>query len=245
MDRREAGEELYRKKFAECGLDAAFDFIKRDWNSDHGRKMIVRCKSCGSVFSIWNEVFKGRQSRMYCKGCGAASDGATCIKARSPRVEEAMRFYSAGHSVRETADLFGFSKVDINNFAKRRKISNGRDWQSSGTASWRAKARQLFASGRVKQNRSNRWRANKYGCEYDPTISLKKLIERDGMRCALCGGMCDANDQEWNNGIGPLYPTIDHIIPMSKKGGHVWSNVQIAHAVCNYRKGARTEEVNA
>ena len=50
MDRREAGEELYRKKFAECGLDALFDFIKRDWNSDHGRKMIVRCKTCGLFF---------------------------------------------------------------------------------------------------------------------------------------------------------------------------------------------------
>ena len=65
------------------------------------------------------------------------------------------------------------------------------------------------------------------------------------MRCALCGGMCDAHSREWNNGIGPLYPTIDHITPMSKKGGHVWSNVQVAHAACNYRKGARIEEVNA
>ena len=34
----------------------------------------------------------------------------------------------------------------------------------------------------------------------------------------------------------PLYPTMDHIIPISKGGGHTWENVQVAHRVCNLNK---------
>ena len=243
MDRRTKGEENYRKKFSEFCLDEKFEFIRRDWTSDHGRKMFVKCKACGSEFLIWDEVFKGRQKYLLCKECGISS-GEKVVKARSPLVDEALKYYVSGHSVLETASAFGFTKVDINNWVKRRGLTNGRDWQQAGTLAWSKKAASLFASCKsykyFKKN-SHRGRAIKFGCEYDPSVNLKRLIKRDGLRCALCGGMCDINDNKWKNGIGPLYPTIDHIIPMAKKGGHVWSNVQIAHAICNYRKGARLE----
>lgn len=85
-------------------------------------------------------------------------------------------------------------------------------------------------------NDTHRHRARKYGCIYESGITLKKLIKRDGLRCALCGEMCDPNDHEWSEHFGPTSPTIDHIIPMSKGGGHVWNNVQVAHAICNSRK---------
>ena len=45
--------------------------------------------------------------------------------------------------------------------------------------------------------------------------------------------MCDLNDHSWSKYSGPMYPSIDHIIPMSKGGGHIWSNVQVAHIICN------------
>lgn len=84
---------------------------------------------------------------------------------------------------------------------------------------------------------SHRHRAKCFGCEYDGSITLAKLIKRDGLRCALCGEMCDMNDHSWSEYSGPMYPSIDHIIPMSKGGGHVWGNVQIAHIICNSYKG--------
>ena len=79
-------------------------------------------------------------------------------------------------------------------------------------------------------------RAKKKGVPYERGITLRKLIERDGLQCAICGLVCayEGNPQ------APLYPSIDHIIPMAKGGGHTWDNVQVAHRQCNSYKGART-----
>lgn len=84
-------------------------------------------------------------------------------------------------------------------------------------------------------------RALKYGVEYDASVNLDDLIAKDGLRCALCGEMCNISDYKKVDGhliYGNKYPSIDHIIPMSKGGGHVWDNVQVAHRICNSLKGA-------
>lgn len=95
----------------------------------------------------------------------------------------------------------------------------------------------------VRYNNCNhRLRAKKYGVAYEPGITLEKLIKRDGNICQICGEPCDKSDRSWGNGIGPLYPTQDHIIAMAKGGGHVWSNMQLAHALCNAIKSDRDEE---
>lgn len=102
------------------------------------------------------------------------------------------------------------------------------------------------ASKRAKGTIENhRHRARKYGCAYDSSVTLPKLIKFKGLRCGICGRMCDPNDHSWSKYFGPMYPTIDHIIPMSKGGGHTWDNVQVAHAICNSYKCDRMEEVIA
>lgn len=93
-----------------------------------------------------------------------------------------------------------------------------------------------------KTERSHIKRAKIHGCEWERGITLRKLIARDGLRCAICGKMCDRNDRSYGNGNGPLYPSIDHIIPISKGGGHTWENVQVAHLYCNTLKNDKLDE---
>ena len=113
-----------------------------------------------------------------------------------------------------------FSNVGYCSHACKRKATN--------------KARKMSPSGRTG---SYYVRARKYGVEYIPGITLKKVVARDGLRCAICGGMCDWNDHTWSSCSGPLYPSVDHIIPMAKGGPHIWENVQVAHVMCNSEKG--------
>lgn len=342
MSRRERAESYYRQKFEELGLSESFDFIGRDWSSDHGRKVFVRCKTCNAKFATYgvNMVFRGIQKHLLCPECGVASDGYD-IWIRSKLCEDAMLYYADGHSVAETAERFGVSKVQINSAVKHRGISNGRDFRQAANEYNSArsaealirhetlkqereakrarlaherqqaikeeqyrrkeehehkkqraeaeKAEALFhllndkihicsvcgkcfskaefmaSKGRTliptapkycskmcerkavnkakKKSPSGKTgnyydRAKKYGCEYEPGITLKKLIRRDGLRCAICGEMCDPNDHSWTQFSGPRYPSIDHIIPLSKGGGHIWCNVQVVHIICNSEKGA-------
>lgn len=391
MNRRQIGEESYRQKFEELGLADSFDFICRDWNSDKGTKVLVRCKTCGTEFYTWgfSEMLKGRQSHLLCIECGAASDGAD-VWERSPRCNEAMAYYTDGHTVRQTAEKFGVPESQINNSVKLRGLTNRRQWgeisdeqrerrryeaeqrlvdrldslgfdylggytnktgnvalkcracgdtfertanfamrgnlickkcehekalarqakqrmvhkaeaerkraereaariarslepsayqqsrtallddthtckvcgneytlreymESTGSRYYRdsgycsAECRDAHLKERAKiyhrgRRDSHRHRAVKYGCVYDSSVTLAKLIKRDGLRCALCGKMCDPNDHSWSKYSGPMYPSIDHIVPMSKGGGHVWNNVQVAHIICNSEKGACDHE---
>lgn len=69
----------------------------------------------------------------------------------------------------------------------------------------------------------------------DKDITLEALYRRDSGVCYLCGKSCDWNDKQ-ENIVGPSYPSIDHIIPVSRGGLHAWNNVRLAHFSCNVDK---------
>lgn len=81
-----------------------------------------------------------------------------------------------------------------------------------------------------------RFRSKRYGCSrFDDSITLKKVRAKYSDICQICGNPVDDKDIE-NGHIKRLYPTIDHIIPLSKGGTHTWNNVQLAHMCCNAGK---------
>lgn len=80
---------------------------------------------------------------------------------------------------------------------------------------------------------------------YDWSISIPKLIKRDKV-CKLCGKDIDITDIKEAKGTkiaGDNYPSIDHIIPVSKGGTHTWDNVQLAHRGCNTKKNNKTDVI--
>ena len=64
-----------------------------------------------------------------------------------------------------------------------------------------------------------------------PPLNNHELFRRDGYMCMYCGTA---------HADGDL--TRDHIIPISRGGRDVWSNVVSACRSCNTRKGSRTPE---
>ena len=77
----------------------------------------------------------------------------------------------------------------------------------------------------------------------DKDITVESLYEISNGKCALCGGDCNWGDHVIRDDgtfvVGAMYPSIDHIKPISKGGLHEWSNVQLAHFACNSKKGNR------
>ena len=85
-----------------------------------------------------------------------------------------------------------------------------------------------------KRHGKHKRRARMAGKPAD-VITLLELIERDAGVCALCGKRVRP---DWNH-LHNLYPSIEHIIPIARGGSHTWDNVQLAHRVCNSRKGTK------
>ena len=69
----------------------------------------------------------------------------------------------------------------------------------------------------------------------DSDITLEKLFTRDLGVCYLCGEACDWEDRT-GLATGMKYPTIEHVVPLSRGGLHSWENVKLAHMGCNIRK---------
>ena len=69
----------------------------------------------------------------------------------------------------------------------------------------------------------------------DKDITLEALYRRDSGVCYLCGGPCDWNDKT-DTTVRDNYPSIDHVVPISKGGLHAWGNIKLAHFGCNRKK---------
>jgi 5-methylcytosine-specific restriction endonuclease McrA len=61
-----------------------------------------------------------------------------------------------------------------------------------------------------------------------PPVSRKEILRRDANQCQYCGNRKQL--------------TIDHVIPLSRGGKHIWNNVVIACSTCNSRKSNKTPE---
>lgn len=56
---------------------------------------------------------------------------------------------------------------------------------------------------------------------------------RDDWVCQLCGVNCRRD----GNYLADDAPELDHILPLSRGGGHTWSNVMTLCRRCNNEKG--------
>ena len=79
--------------------------------------------------------------------------------------------------------------------------------------------------------------AKRQGVAKPARLSADVLIERDGNLCRLCDTEIDltlARNSRWG-------ATIDHIVPLSLGGSDEIENMQLAHWICNIKKGNRVD----
>jgi 5-methylcytosine-specific restriction endonuclease McrA len=187
-------------------------------------------------------------------------------KSKTPRDDEYIEAYYKTQSTVKAAKLCGVSRETIARACRRANIElngNGRNqsqtkitdkelireakslncveiarkYNMSAERVYR-RARKLGLNvnsvgggGHYRRRQSNIGKTS----EYDEGITLKKVRAKYHDVCQICGLMVDDTAIE-NGHIKRLYPTIDHIIPLSKGGTHTWENVRLAHMSCNAGK---------
>lgn len=96
---------------------------------------------------------------------------------------------------------------------------------------------QVYCSHECR-SKANRKRNPQAWTNWISTRRRRAIYERDGYICQLCGDPVDLTDDPQR---GPLAPSLDHIIPRSKGGGHESSNLRTAHRLCNALRGDRDD----
>ncbi len=226
----------------------ATGFMYAGGYSDTKGKVTIKCIECGCEFE--RTVAFVRKGQIKCPECEKQKRLIRITKAKQRKTEqrkerEAERkaknpdgFSYYQLSIRYKLDVVHVCEVCGDEYTLRQRMENEglKYCRDSGCCSKRCGKKKAAKKERAKGIKTIRHRVKKYGCEFDSSVSLKKLICRDGLRCAICGEMCNPNDHEWTEYFGPMSPTIDHIKPLSKGGSHTWDNVQVAHAICNSTK---------
>jgi 5-methylcytosine-specific restriction endonuclease McrA len=191
-----------------------------------------RCNKCGeskplSDFSKDRSARDGRQGR--CKPCAKAAHkeyyeaNAENIRARTRRHYESNREKRVEYSRQ-------YRRENAETIAR-----NNAEWRSRNPDYFRQKAREWRAlhPGAAEEQRNER-RARKAKAPSDGTNpTWQKVARRDGMECAYCGVVTVPKHDDRR-----LWPTLDHIVPLSRGGADSMGNAVLACFSCNSRKGA-------
>ena len=202
-------------------------------NSEAHGILTKTCVICGKEFS----TYKSRQ-----KTCSTE-----CSKIRSNKLSNVLakkKRHEAGGRTREEIHEEAIKRKEA---AEKKKAENIAYWlefserrvcECCGKEYIAHYPTSKYCSDKCSRHVSKEKR--KYaGCLVDSDITLRRLAQRDDNICQICGLMVDWSDKMKAKGTvicGPMYPSIDHICPISKGGMHAWDNVQLVHRKCNSYK---------
>lgn len=176
----------------------------------------LRCKSCGTVTT--KSCVSIRHGTARCDVCYKAELAEKKAKEKEAREKkrERKRFARYEESIKQ--ESFGVCCECGNLFVK----------PFDGAVCCSTKC--------TRRHENNKKDRRLVGVEQDRGITLSRVYDRDHGVCHLCGTQCDWSDYETRGGVvicGNNYPSIDHVIPLAKRGTHTWSNVRLAHRWCN------------
>jgi 5-methylcytosine-specific restriction endonuclease McrA len=110
--------------------------------------------------------------------------------------------------------------------SRRPRREYHRDYYQKNKAAW---AERRSVPG-FEARQSRRRRARLRNGHVEDVESLVVLELDDGV-CGICGEDVDPFDFQ-----------VDHVVPLSRGGENSYANTQVAHALCNQRKGPRLME---
>lgn len=186
----------------------------------------VRCKTCGSVFTLAMSKFRGpTKSSKCCKICDMAYVRNTLV------INTYMRSWESDEKERIKKETPKPKKEPKNKCAVCGRLTTRKKYCSvecSNKANNAARdlKKRMFAKSKI----------------VDKDITLQKLYLRDKGICWICGMMCDYSDYRRTEKAfiaGELYPSKDHVVPRFKGGEHSWKNVRLAHMKCNTDRGVK------
>jgi 5-methylcytosine-specific restriction endonuclease McrA len=181
------------------------------------------CKGCGKP--LQRTSVTGRDPK-WCPGCFLESRNRVRREARTernaPKLAERLVCVDCGTDIYRKHVSVTPTRCDP--CAKVRDYQTVRRWIADHPEQYRAMARRNAHERRVR----------KHSGEYEK-FDDREVFERDRWKCQICKRKV-RRDVEWPH---PLYPTLDHVVPVSEGGAHTRANARLACWECNNARGNR------
>ena len=198
---------------------------------NQSKRIRIKCRKCGNI--IERASSSVRQKNIHCEYC--AEKERQQIELQNERIK-LMRFFITLKESQEPKICACCGEQFFSQYAVALYCSD-KCKKKAKRLRYKERNPEKAVECRKKYTQDKHYiqRARKYGCAYEYGITRAKVAKRDNNVCQICGKVCNPLDKTWGD-FGPDYPTLDHIIPLSKGGPHLWGNVQCACGECNSSK---------
>ena len=208
----------------------------------------LTCEICGDAFSVervfgvppkscseeCRKAYRSREAKKYRE----KNKEAIALRMKKWRSEnaESIKEYNSKY-YKENPEYFERKNREWNAANAEAVAEYNYKWyrENIEVAKNASKRWRLSNPDKVRTYQSNRRSLKRNAWVED--VSLDVLLEESDWTCGICR---EPIPKEVNYG-SPLYPSLDHIIPLSKGGEHSYANTQPAHFSCNTRKRDKIE----
>lgn len=227
------------QKRTEEQVDAIVRKYNSNWRYKSGYtsgdcRINIQCTICGTIFNRSMNTIRHKHA----EGC------VYCLKLEKEKVREQIEERKRIRHEQAIANrpvLIAKARAKQREATKQRQEARRHDCPICGTSTTRPKycSDKCNSIANTRKNNSvheARRRTKLKAVIVDRGITLKKLYDRDGGRCWICGLMCDYTDKTYTDKTmiaGNMYPSIDHVVALKYGGTHSWENVRLAHRICN------------
>jgi hypothetical protein len=220
-------EDIFRQKFN-------FKFKGYEYISGYTHcdcNVYIKCLQCNNIFKISAQSARKKYYKIECKECRHIAMGLKKADMELKKIEIKLKKI-------EIKKIKELSRIQSNTIEKLCMAC----CKPYKTTRNKAKFCSVLCCNKYHNKKHDMLRNTKlrYNGAIDNDIYLEKVIRKYNNICSICGKEVDLNDcyhDIYNNFIvGRNYPSIDHVIPISKGGKHIWDNIQLAHMICNIKK---------
>lgn len=181
-------------------------------------KYCAKCRTLKSLDSYSSNRTTKDGLQYNCKACNKAYQEANAEK----RAEYRREYYQANRE-----RLIAYWAEYREKHPDRVKASARANYQRYREKHLEIRRRYCRENPEQIRDHNDKRRAMLRGAAGAEKISRRRVWEREGGRCHICGERVPYEKA-----------TLDHLIPLSKGGEHSYLNVRIAHGPCNSRRGA-------
>jgi hypothetical protein len=207
-----------------CSRECSYQY--RSKNRKETRRS---CKKCGRLFkSKWREYHKNGYcshscslSIRICEYCGKEYNPKT-IKSKYCSIECGLEANKKQHREQYISHETYYEKICT--ICGKKYISTDN----------KSKYCSIYCRNKIRiMIHNTKKRGNKY-LLYEG-VNYELIYQRDKGICHICGSRVHKKF----NRKDKLSGTMDHLIPLSRGGSHIYENVKLAHWICNIRRGAK------